>query len=139
NSADLTKYAVTRLPAGSSIKTFVYDGDTIFDKKDTAKLKNQKAFTEAGNFLEANRFGLAVVAGYSGMKGDSGENKVLTQARTMVVREYLVQNFKLSDSRLVTIGMGESKESGDGGKIEIRIYPVGATAPPVQKKAPDKH
>ena len=139
NSADLTKYAVTRLPAGSSIKTFVYDGDMIFDKKDAAKLKNQKALTEAGKFLEANRFGLAVVAGYSGMKGEAEKNKVLTQARTMVVREYLVQHFKLNDSRLVTIGMGESKEIGDGGKIEILIYPVGATAPPVQKEATEKH
>ena len=73
------------------------------------------------------------------MKGDSGKNKVLMQARTMVVREYLVQNFKLNDTRLVTIGMGESNESGDSGKIEILIYPVGATAPPVQKKGAEKH
>ena len=73
------------------------------------------------------------------MKGDSGKNKVLMQARTMVVREYLVQNFKLNDTHLVTIGMGESKESGDSGKIEILIYPVGATAPPVQKKGAEKH
>jgi len=139
NSADLTKYAVTRLPAGSSIKTFVYDGDMIFDKEDAAKLKNQKTLTEAGKFLEVNRFGLAVVAGYSGMKGEAEKNKVLTQARTMVVREYLVQHFKLDDARLVTIGMGESKEAGNGGKIEILIYPVGATAPPVQKKASEQH
>ena len=137
NSADLTKYAVSRLPAGSSIKTFAYAGDLIFDKKDTAKLKNKKALTEAGKFLEANAFGLAVVAGYSGMKGDSGKNNVLMQARTMVVREYLVQNYKLNDTHLVTIGMGESNESGDSGKIEIRVYPVGATAPTVQKKGPE--
>jgi outer membrane protein OmpA-like peptidoglycan-associated protein len=139
NSADLTQYAVSRLPAGSPIKTFVYDGDMVFDKNDTAKLKNQKALSDAGKFLEANRFGMAVVAGYSGMKGEAETNKVLTQARTMVVREYLVQHFKLNDSHMVTIGMGESKESGDGGKIEILIYPVGATAPPAQKKAPEKH
>jgi outer membrane protein OmpA-like peptidoglycan-associated protein len=74
-----------------------------------------------------------VVAGYSGMKGEAEKNKVLTQARTMVVREYLVQHFKLDDTRLVTIGMGERKETGEGGRIEILIYPVGATAPPVQK------
>jgi phospholipid/cholesterol/gamma-HCH transport system substrate-binding protein len=134
NSADLTKYAVSRLPAGSVINKFVYDGEAIFDKKDNAKLKNKKALIEAGKFLEANAFGLAVVAGYSGMKGDSGKNKVLMQARTMVVREYLVQNFKLNDTHLVTIGMGESNESGDSGRIEILIYPVGATASSVQKK-----
>jgi phospholipid/cholesterol/gamma-HCH transport system substrate-binding protein len=139
NSADLTKYAVSRLPAGAPIKTFVYAGDMIFDKKDTAKLKNKKALNEAGRFLEANAFGLAVVAGYSGMKGDSGKNKVLMQARTMVVREYLVQNFKLNDAHLATIGMGESNESGDSGKIEILIYPAGLTPPTAQKKAAEKH
>jgi phospholipid/cholesterol/gamma-HCH transport system substrate-binding protein len=139
SSADLTKYAVSRLPAGASIKTFVYAGDVIFDKKDTAKLKNKKALNEAGKFLEANLFGVAVVAGYSGMKGNSEQNKVLMQARTMVVREYLVQNFKLDDTRLVTIGMGESKDTGDSGKIEVLIYPAGAIAPPIQKKAIGKH
>ncbi len=138
NSADLTKYAVSQLPAGSAFKTFVYAGDRIFDKKDTAKLKNKKELNEAGKFLEANSFGVAVVAGYSGMKGDSQKNKVLLQARTMVVREYLVQNFKLNDTRLVTIGMGESKESGDNGKIEILIYPAGATVSPAQKKGAGK-
>jgi hypothetical protein len=30
NSADLTKYTVSRLPAGSTLKTFVYAGDRIF-------------------------------------------------------------------------------------------------------------
>jgi phospholipid/cholesterol/gamma-HCH transport system substrate-binding protein len=139
NSADLTKYAISLLPAKSPSKTFVYAGDMIFDKKDTAKLKNKKALNEAGNFLEANAFGQAVVAGYSGMKGDSKKNKVLMQARTMVVREYLVQNFKLNDTHLVTIGMGESNESGDSGRIEILIYPVGVTtASPVQKKGTEK-
>jgi phospholipid/cholesterol/gamma-HCH transport system substrate-binding protein len=139
NSADLAKYAVTRLPAGSPIKTFVYAGEKIFDKKDSAKLKNQKTLTEAGKFLEANAFSMAVVAGYSGMKGNSGKNKVLMQARTMVVREYLVQNFKLDDTHMATIGMGESNESGDSGRIELLIYPVGAKAPSVQKKGAEKH
>lgn len=130
NSADLAKYAISRLPAGSVIKTFAYAGDKIFNKIDNAKLKNKKTFMEVGKFLEGNKFGLAVVAGYSGMKGDSAKNKVLMQARTMVVREYLVQNFKLDDTHLVTIGMGESNEGGDNGRIEVIIYPIGVTAPP---------
>ena len=50
----------------------------------------------------------------------------------------MIQNFKLDDTRLVTIGMGETKENGDGGKIEILIYPAGATVPPVQKKVTEK-
>jgi phospholipid/cholesterol/gamma-HCH transport system substrate-binding protein len=139
NSADLAKYAVTRLPTGHPSKTFVYAGDRLFDNTESAKLKNQKTLTEAGKFLETNAFSSAVVAGYSGMKGDSGKNKILMQARTMVVREYLVQNFKLNDAHLATIAMGESNEGGDSGKIEILIYPVGATAPSVQKKGAEKH
>ena len=139
NSADIAKYGISQLPAGPPIKTFVYAGDMIFDKMDSAKLRNKKELTEAGKFLETNVFGLAVVAGYSGMKGDSGKNKVLMQARTMVVREYLVQSYKLDDTHLATIGMGESNQSGDSGKIEIIIYPAGKTAPPVQKKGAEKH
>jgi outer membrane protein OmpA-like peptidoglycan-associated protein len=139
NSADLAKYAILRLPAGSTIKTFVYAGEKLFNNVDNAKLKNKKTLAEAGKFLEANKFGLAVVAGYSGMKGDSDKNKVLMQARTMVVREYLVQNFKLDDTHLMTIGMGESNEGGDSGRIEIRIYPVGAAASSVQVNGAGKH
>jgi len=52
----------------------------------------------------------------------------------MVVREYLVQNFKLNDTHLVTIGMGESNESGDSGKIEILIYPAGSDCPSGSKE-----
>jgi hypothetical protein len=31
-----------------------------------------------------------------------------------------------------------SNESGDGGRVEILIYPVGATASPVQRKGTEK-
>jgi phospholipid/cholesterol/gamma-HCH transport system substrate-binding protein len=139
NSADLAKYAISRLPAGTVIKKFAYPGEKIFDKADNAKIKNKKTFTEAGKYLEGNKFGLAVVAGYSGMKGDTAKNKVLIQARTMVVREYFVQNFKLDDTHLLTIDMGESNEGGDSGRIEILIYPVGVTASPAQAKSAEKH
>jgi phospholipid/cholesterol/gamma-HCH transport system substrate-binding protein len=138
NSADLAKYAISRLPSGSAVQKFTYAGDKIFDRIDNAKLKNKKTFTDAGKFLEVTKYGLAVVAGYSGMKGDTAKNKVLMQARTMVVREYLVQNFKLDDTRMVTIGLGESNEVGDSGRIEILIYPVGTTASPAQAKDAEK-
>jgi phospholipid/cholesterol/gamma-HCH transport system substrate-binding protein len=139
NSADLAKYAILRLPAGPVIKKYAYAGDKIFNKIDNAKLKNKKELTEAGKFLEVNKFGLAVVAGYSGMKGDSAKNKVLMQARTMVVREYLVQSYKLDDTHLVTIVMGESNEGGDSGRVEILIYPVGVTASPAPENGAEKH
>ena len=123
NSADLTKDAVVAAPAGEASKRFTYEAESLFDKKDTAKLKNQKMLNEAGKFLEANKFGLAVVVGSSGMQGDADKNRVLTQARAFVVREYLAQTFKLDDARLKTMGAGESKSPGASSKIDIIVYP----------------
>ncbi len=40
-----------------------------------------------GNFLQSNHFGLAVIAAYTDMKGDSQTNHLLTEARAMVVRD----------------------------------------------------
>ena len=48
----------------------------------------------AGTFLQTTPFGLAVVAGSSDMKGDTSQQRVLTEARAMVVRDYLVQKFR---------------------------------------------
>ena len=47
----------------------------------------------------------------------------------MVVRKYLAENFKMDDSKLKTMGIGESKSVGDDGNIEILIYPPGKPGP----------
>jgi hypothetical protein len=52
------------------MKTFSFD-EKIFDKPDTAKLKNEKALNETGKYLEQNQFGLVVVASSAGATGDS--------------------------------------------------------------------
>lgn len=127
DAADLTKHQISNLPAREPAKTFTYAANEIFDKQDTAKLKNAKLLGEAGNFLEQNSFSLAVVAGYTDRKGDTEKDRVLSEARAMVVRNYLVQNFKLDDTRIKTIGLGKSAESGNGGAVEILIYPVGTS------------
>src|SRR5712692_617315 len=126
DSNELTKHQIPKLPSETASRTFAYDAKQIFDKPDTAKLKNQKALNEAGKFLEDNKFGVAVVAAYAGMKGDTEKDRTLTQARTMVVRDYLVQNFKLDDTRLKTIGLGKAREAADSGKLEIIVYPAGS-------------
>ena len=87
----------------------MYDAKDIFDKSDNAKLKNEKALDEAGKFLEQNKFRLAVVAA-SDEIGDTDKDRVLTQARAKVVRDYLVQNFKFDDTRVKIIGLGKSSE-----------------------------
>lgn len=41
----------------------------------------------------------------------------------MVVRDYLVNHFAFNDTRLKTLGLGKSKETGDAGKLELIFYP----------------
>lgn len=135
DSAELVKNEIAQLPKDPYVQRFVYDPKRIFDKPDSAKLKNEKTLHEAGRFLEGNRFGLAVVVAYQGMKGDSEETQVLTQARSMVVRDYLAKNFRMDDTRLKTLGLGEQAGAGDDGKVEILIYPVGSRIPPAKYTA----
>ena len=63
------------------------------------------------------------------MKGDSEKDRVLTEARSMVVRDYLIKNFKLDDIRIKTLGMGKTNVPEDNGKIEILVYGGGANPP----------
>jgi outer membrane protein OmpA-like peptidoglycan-associated protein len=130
DSDELTKHEISKLPSGPPAKTFVYDAKQIFDKPDSAKLKNEKVLNQAGNVLEGRKFGLAVVAASTGMKGDTDKDRLLTEARTMVVRDYLVEHFSLDDTRIKTMGLGKAKEAGDNGGIQIVIYPVAANSPP---------
>ena len=131
---ELTKHEISQLPEASPIKTFVYDASQLFDKPDTAKLRNQKLLNEAGRFLEENKFGLAVVIGFTGMKGDAEKDRVLSEARAMVVRDYVARNFRLDDTRLRTIGLGKTKEANDSSKVEIIVYPAGGNVATVQKQ-----
>ncbi len=131
DASDLTKDAISQLPSGPALKIFRYDPKQIFDKPDTAKLKNEKILSEPGKFLETEKYRLAVVAASSGMKGDTDKERTLTQARSKVVRDYLVKNFKLDDTRIKTIGLGKSSEA-DTGSVEIVVYP----APPERRGDP---
>jgi outer membrane protein OmpA-like peptidoglycan-associated protein len=122
DAGDLSKYEIAQLPAEPTQKTFMYDLTRIFDKPDSAKLKNEKLLNEAGEQLQAGNFGLAVIAASAGMKGDSDKDRALSEARAYVVRNYLVKNFRIEDERLKTIGLGKTEEPG---KVEIYIYPPG--------------
>jgi outer membrane protein OmpA-like peptidoglycan-associated protein len=119
--SELKKNKISQLPLQPSNKEFGYDAKDIFDKFDNAKLKDEKAFDEAGKFLEQNKFRLAVVAA-SAEIGDSHKDRVLTQARANVVRDYLVQHFKFDDTRMKIIGLGKSPKAGETSKVEVLIY-----------------
>jgi phospholipid/cholesterol/gamma-HCH transport system substrate-binding protein len=126
----LAQYEITRVPNRAPIKTFVFDARQLFDGPDSAKLKNPKALTDAGHYLEQNPFGLAVVVAYNGMKGDAEQTRVLTQGRALVVRDYLVGNFSMDDANLKTLGLGKQPrvDAGEAGKVELRVYLAGTNA-----------
>jgi outer membrane protein OmpA-like peptidoglycan-associated protein len=134
DSSDLNKHAISRLPARPHFKEFEFDARELFEKQDSAKLKNQKLLTEVGQFLEANRFGLVVVTSSEAM-GDSDKDRVLTQARAMVVRDYLVQSFNLDDMRIKTIGLGKTHTDAAGSKVQILVYPTETNARPTRNQS----
>ena len=107
DSAELARNEIERLPQSSPTKEFTYSAKQLFDKQDSAKLKDQKSLNAGGEFLANNQFGFAVVVVSAGMEGDSQKDLVLTEARAMVVREYLVENFGFDDSQLKTLGLGK--------------------------------
>ena len=136
DSSDITKHAIVSLPPGRYAKTFTYDAKQIFSKPDTAQLKNQKALNDAGKFLEEQKPGLVVVAASMGMKGDAEKDRILTEARSEVVRGYLVGNFRFDDTLVKTIGLGKTEDAGDEGKIQIIVYPAGKNRAVTLNRAP---
>ena len=136
--ADLEANRIGGLPQGSPLKAFSYTTKQLFHSRDSAELKNQKPLNASGEFLESNEFGFAVVVVSTGMEGDAQKDLLLSQARAMVVRKFLVENFGFDDRHLKTFRMGKQKGAildDDGGSILILIFPAG-TEIPSDKPAP---
>jgi hypothetical protein len=102
SESQLTEHAISALPNSPPLKCFAHGANRLFNGPDKAKLKNEKDLRHAGEFLESNAFGLAVVVASGGTTGDSEETKMLTQARAVIVRDYLVNHFSFDDTRLKT-------------------------------------
>jgi outer membrane protein OmpA-like peptidoglycan-associated protein len=132
DSAALAANRIASLPQASAEKTFTYSAKQLFQSRDSARLKDQKMLNAAGDFLAQSQFGVAVVVVSTGMEGDTQKDLVLTQARAMVIREYLVENFGFDDSQLKTLGMGKQSDAGkdaDWGSIQIVVFPAGTELP----------
>jgi len=133
DSADLSENEIDKLPAGAPLKSFTYSANQLFDGRDSAKLKNQKSLDNGGEFLARNQFGFAVVVVSGGMEGDTQKELVLTEARAMVIREYLVDHFGFNDAQFKTLGLGKQAATGSDagwGTIQLLVFPVGAETPP---------
>ncbi len=132
DSNDLTANAIEGLPQAAPEKEFNFSAKQLFDRRDSAKLKDEKLLKAAGDFLAANKFGVAVIAVSSDMEGDTQTDLKLTEARAMVIREALVNNFGFDDTQLKTLGMGKQageQPDADWGSIQILVYPEGTNLP----------
>jgi len=132
DSAGLVANKIASLPQGTPLKSFTYTAKQLFDSRDTAKLKNQKSLNDGGNYLAQNPFGVAVIVVSAGMEGDAQKDLVLTEARAMVVREYLVENFGFDDSQLKTLGLGKQAGANldaDWGSVQLLVFPAGTVIP----------
>ncbi len=140
NSSDLVKYEIANLPQTQPLKTFTFDAKQLFDKVDTAKPKNQKSLRAAGQYLADNEFGIAVIVVSTSMAGDTEKDLVLTQARAMVVREYLVENFGFDDAEVKTLGIGKKNgtNAASWGTVDILIYPPNAEVSTDEQSVTDR-
>jgi len=139
DKAELGANSISALPQAAPVKTFSYTVKQLFDGRDSAKLKHQKSLNDGGKFLADNEFGFAVIVASTGKEGDAQKDVTLTEARAMVVREYLVENFGFDDSQLRTLGLGKQADSAsdsDWGSIKILIFAPGTEIPP-DKPAPN--
>ena len=124
DASELTQNEISNLPAGPPAKDFTLNDKELFEKADNARLKDEKKLKPAGEFLQDNKSGLAVVVGLGSQKGDTSQEQKLTLARAAVVREYLVKNFKVDDTRIKTMGLAKQAQTPSG-ELEIKIYPAG--------------
>jgi phospholipid/cholesterol/gamma-HCH transport system substrate-binding protein len=122
DEAELQRNAAPGLPEVPPKNVFTYPAAKMFDKPDNAKLKNGKPLDGAGRYLEQNPQDYVVIACYADQKGDTDKQHKLTEVRSAVVRDYLVEHFKLDDTRIKTFGAGKSAKAPDGGKVEVLLY-----------------
>ena len=121
DARELTRHAIVHVPARPPVKAFEYSTRDLFNKPDNARLGNERLLKEAGTYLEQNKFSLAVVA-VSEVLGDSAKQRELTQAKALVIRDYLVEHFRMDDTRLTTKGLGKTQAFGDSSKVRILVY-----------------
>ncbi len=138
DSGDVAKNEINILPTDAPLKEFTYQVKQLFDKKDAAKLTNPKFLHDSGEFLTSEQFGLAVIVVSAGSEGDAQKETALSEARAMVVRDYLVEHFGFDDRLLKTLGVGKqagATAGNDWGAVRVVIYPTG-TRMPANKNAP---
>jgi outer membrane protein OmpA-like peptidoglycan-associated protein len=97
----------------------------LFDEEKTGKIKEKNGLKDTGKYLERNPFGLIIVTAYIGEPGEKDESLQVTQAQALVVRKYLVDNYKIDESKIKTKGFGEQsykQKDAEQSRVEILVY-----------------
>jgi phospholipid/cholesterol/gamma-HCH transport system substrate-binding protein len=81
DSSDVAKNEIARLPPGTAVQEFTYSAKQLFDKQESARLKNQKSLKAGGEFLANNQFGVAVIVVSAGMEGDAPKELLLRRSK----------------------------------------------------------
>ena len=81
-----------------------------------------------GQYLQSHPFALAIVVAYTDMRGDSGQDLKLSEARAYVLRKYIVDHFKLQDTLIRTKGLGKQESVGTRPEDDMEVL-VYATPP----------
>ncbi|MGA8922494.1 MAG: hypothetical protein WB682_05050, partial [Candidatus Dormiibacterota bacterium] len=62
-----------------------------------------------------------------------------TQARAMVVRNFLIDNFKLDDSKIKSMGLGKTKSPSVDSTIQVIVYSGGQAMSSAQSQSPQSN
>jgi outer membrane protein OmpA-like peptidoglycan-associated protein len=99
----------------------------LFDVgKSDIKPESAEALKQITDYLNANPAIKVIVVGHTDNTGDYSNNKTLSKSRAESIKNYLINTNKISSSRLVTEGVGQScpvstNNTEDGRKLNRRV------------------
>lgn len=99
----------------------------LFDVgKSDIKPESAEALKQITDYLNANPSIKVIVVGHTDNTGDYSNNKILSKTRAESIKNYLINTNKISSSRLVTEGVGQScpvstNTSEEGRKLNRRV------------------
>lgn len=84
--------------------------EILFDtNKATIKSSSTSVLNDLGNALKENAQVKIAIIGHTDSDGKETENQKLSEQRAESVKKYLISNFEIDTSRMITSGKGESK------------------------------
>ena len=87
-------------------------------KQDDVQREDKEKLAVVGNFMNKYPETTAVIEGHADNVGEHEYNMKLSERRAQSVVTYLIDNFKISSSRLTAVGYGNSRPIADNSTLE---------------------